>query len=189
MSPGMYICLIGWVQCFFGVLNIVIACVCDVGGHDVCLVNLHGCWIHVTTGNWIVVVFHDILTIRNALHWTLILLIPFCLGWGHWQCNCWWWLLLDPLGSGPIIQGWFGGGWRVCSHSKVILFLLHMQMTWHVWLRQTELRWRYCGNLVGISWWGIFIQRLVFWHRVHRGRMYQCQVQVSFHWHGIGWQR
>ena len=140
MSPVMYICLFGWLHCLFClVLHTVSSRVCAVGGHDVWLGSLHGRWIHMIIGNWRVVVFDDILTIRNTCHWTLINLIPLCLGWRHGHWNCWWWLVLDLLGSVPILQGWFGGGWRFCSHVKVLLFLLHMQMTLNVWSFQIKL--------------------------------------------------
>ena len=55
---------------------------------------------------------HLSLTIRNLCHWTLTLLIPLCLGWVHGRWNCQWWLVLALLGSAPILQCWFGGGWR-----------------------------------------------------------------------------
>ena len=137
MSPGKYICLIGWVHCLFClVLHIVSVRVCYAEGHDICLVSLHGWWIYVHIGNWIVVLFHGILIIGNACHWTFMLLITLCLGWGHGQWNCQWWLVVSPLDIDPILQGWFGGGWRFSIHSKVLLFLIQIQMTWHVWLFQ-----------------------------------------------------
>ena len=36
---------------------------------------------------------------------------------------------VGPLGSVPIIQGWFGGGWRFCIHIKVLLFMIQIQIT------------------------------------------------------------
>ena len=157
---------------FFLVLYIVSARVCVVGGVDVCLGIMHGWCIHVPIGNWIVLVFHDILSVGNACHWNLMILILLCIGWDHGQWNFWWWLVLAPLGSGPILQGWFVGVWRFFSHSKVLLFLIHIQITWHVWLFQRELRWRHCENLVGFSWWGTCMQRLGFFHHAQRGRIH-----------------
>ena len=135
IPPGMYVWLIRWVHCLLWlILNITSARVCDVGGHNICLGSMRGWWIHMPIGNWIVAVFHNILIIGNAYNWNLMLLILLCLGWGNRKWNSRWWLVLAPLGSGPIFKGWFGGGWLFFSHGKVLLFLLQMQMTWHVWL-------------------------------------------------------
>ena len=132
ISLGIYVCLIGWVHCFIClVIHIVSARVRDVGRHDVCLDILQGWCIHVPIGNSRVAMFHNILTIRNACYWILMILIPLCLGWGHGKWNCRWQLVLELLWSGPILQGWFGGGWHFFRHSKVLLFLIQMHMTWH----------------------------------------------------------